>query len=76
MDNLLPKRYSTFEDLPNQVKAEIRRFDPKDVESFVNYKMPAMENKSIIDIMNDNEEDKGVALALEIIKRRYDPMGS
>jgi len=77
MDNLLPKRYSAFEDLPNQVKAEIRRLDPGEgVESFIGYKMPAMNNKSIIDIMNENEEEKGVVLVLEIIKKCYDPMGS
>lgn len=76
MNNLIPKRYSKFEDLPNQIKAEIKRFGPRDIDSFIHYKMKAMNNKSMIDILNENNEEKGLILVLDIIKRRHDPMGS
>jgi hypothetical protein len=61
MDKLLPeKRYKTFDDLPNRVKAAIRRTAPRrNMDSFLNYKIPAQGNRSILDILNEDDSEEG-----------------
>jgi len=71
MGKLLPeKRYKTFDDLPNRVKAAIRRRSPRHMDSFLNYKIPAQGNRSILDILNDDDsEEGGQQTVIDIVTR-------
>ena len=72
MSKLLPeKRYKTFDDLPNRVKAAIRRRPPAcDMDSYLTYKIPAQGDRSILDILNqDDSEEGGQQTVIDMVMR-------
>jgi hypothetical protein len=70
MSNLLPERYKNFDDLPDHIKAAIKRCEVRNVDSFINYKIPGMGYRSVLDMMN-REGQEGERHVLEYIQR-YD----
>ena len=70
MSELLPERYRHFDDLPNYIKAAIKRCEVKNMDSFINYKIPGMGYRSVLDMLNC-EGQEGESQVLEYIQR-YD----
>jgi uncharacterized protein (DUF2384 family) len=48
-------RFEKFEDLPSWVTERVRRFRPKDAETWVFDPVPALENRSVMELMNRDE---------------------
>ncbi|MHC4264667.1 MAG: hypothetical protein ACYSUK_01900 [Planctomycetota bacterium] len=70
MSKQLPQRYNKYEDLPNHIKAAIRRAEVQNLELFINYKIPAYGYRSVLDMLNQ-EVEKGERMVLQYIIR-YD----
>ena len=68
MDDLLPKRYLIFEDLPNHIKVAIDRLQPGDCDAFVRKSFPELHDRSIIESLNAEDEDAESKI-LELIQR-------
>ncbi|MHC4085954.1 MAG: hypothetical protein ACYSWZ_08695 [Planctomycetota bacterium] len=62
------QRYQKFDDLPDHIKAGIRRCDVKDKEDFINYKIPLMGYRSVLNMLN-REGQEGERDVLWYIKR-------
>lgn len=54
--NMTTTTYQTFDDLPEWATTRIRRFRPKDAETWIFEPVPALDNQSFIDVMNEGED--------------------
>jgi len=48
--------YRTFEDLPEWATTRVLRFRPNDAETWIFDPVPALDNQSFIDVMNQGED--------------------
>lgn len=50
--------YRTFPDLPEWAKSRIHLIAPKDAETWIYEPVPALDNQSFIDLMNQGEDGR------------------
>lgn len=60
------RKYVKFCDLPFNIQSIINKIEDKDVESWINQKIPALDNFSIMEVMNMND---GKVKVLEYLKK-------
>jgi hypothetical protein len=48
--------FSQFNDLPVDMQTGIKKFRPHDYATFIFESVPALGNRSVIDVMNDGEK--------------------
>ena len=48
--------YRTFDELPDWARSRIRRFRPNDADTWVFEPVPALDNQSFIDVINQGED--------------------
>lgn len=56
-----PTRYELFKDLPNRVKAWLRKSEQPDLENWVKHRIPALGNRSILEVMALPDGEKVLA---------------
>jgi hypothetical protein len=54
--NMAATTYQTFDDLPKWAASRIRRFRPDDAEEWIFKRVPALDNQSFIEVMNQGEK--------------------
>lgn len=50
------RTYQTFDDLPEWARSCILKFRPADAQTWIFEPVPALENQSVIAVMNEGEE--------------------
>jgi hypothetical protein len=58
-------KYQTLDDIPNQLKARIAKLNQPDVEKWVLLRLPALDNKSVIETLNAPDGEKKVIQMLD-----------
>jgi hypothetical protein len=57
--------YSSFNDLPSGIRKDIERVIKRDVDDWVHKAIPALHNKSILELMNSLEGEREVRAYLQ-----------
>ena len=50
------KKYTKLDELPNWVTAKVHQFRPRDAEKWIFESVSALDNKSVMELMNSGEE--------------------
>jgi hypothetical protein len=58
-------KYQTLDDIPNQLTARIAKLNQPDVEKWVLLRLPALDNKSVIETLNAPDGEKKVIQMLD-----------
>ena len=64
MTNLLPERYKCFDDLPNNIKKKMKTVTNLDLDHFIKLKMPDLQDRSVLEVMNDKNGEENVIIFL------------
>jgi uncharacterized protein (DUF2384 family) len=54
----MKKEYNSFKELPNSIQKRISRIASDDVETWINTPIPTLDNRTIIDVMNQPDGNR------------------
>lgn len=52
--------YTTFDELPTWLKPRIKQIRPNDWETWINKPVPALQDRSLLDVLNNDDDGETV----------------